>query len=279
MSTFHEGELLVQERAGESHIAARNGRGISNRILPGAMPFLAQQRMLFAGSQDERGAVWASLLFGESGFVTTRDERTVRIDRSRTLVDPTDPFWSNLDRPVGLLAIDLATRKRYRMNGRVTQAGDILIDQAYANCPKYISRRIIDLPKHPVLRPAPDSSHFDIAATDVLFIASAHPTGGADISHRGGPAGFVEIVDAGTLRIPDYPGNGLFNTLGNLAVNPNAGLLFPDFPNGFVVQMTGRAEIEWNEQRSWLFHIEQSITRALPEGLTEQWIDASPYNP
>lgn len=60
---------------------------------------------------------------------------------------------------------------------------------------------------------------------------------------RGGEPGFVRIDVAGTLTIPDYSGNRFFNTLGNLLVNPRAGLLFIDFAKGDLLQMTGHMEL------------------------------------
>ena len=62
-------------------------------------------------------------------------------------------------------------------------------------------------------------------------------------SHRGGPPGFVEVVDDRTLRIPDYVGNSMLNTLGNLTVNPHAGLVVLDFGPNRTLQLTRRAEI------------------------------------
>jgi len=207
----------------------------------------------------------------------------VVVDLKRVLLqDPRDRFWSNAEGPVGMLAIDLATRKRYRINGTMRRDGDQLVlevDEAYPNCPKYISRRILDVPEagSPVLGAGTEEF---LSKTDVFFVASGHPQRSADVSHRGGPAGFVQVIDEKNLRIPDYPGNGMFNTLGNLAVDPHAGLLFPDFPGGRMLQMTGRAEIDWSgAERSWTFHIDQSVELALPEGLKSEWIDASPYNP
>jgi len=156
---------------------------------------------------------------------------------------------------VGLLAIEFATRRRFRVNGTLTGVADglrIEVDQAFGNCPKYI---------HP--RPLPPSSTGDtgtapqiadtldeadaamITAADTFFLATIHPDRGADASHRGGPAGFVR-VDGGQLWWPDYPGNNMFNSFGNLAVDPTAALLFVDFASGRTLQVSGTAVIEWD---------------------------------
>jgi predicted pyridoxine 5'-phosphate oxidase superfamily flavin-nucleotide-binding protein len=71
-----------------------------------------------------------------------------------------------------------------------------------------------------------------IREADTFFIASSHRDGGADASHRGGNPGFVHVLNETKLIWPDYSGNGMFQTLGNLAIDPRAGLLFMDFESG-----------------------------------------------
>src|SRR4029079_17246295 len=85
-----------------------------------------------------------------------------------------------------------------------------------------------------------------IRAADTLFVTSYVDVGAArqvDISHRGGPAGFVRIDAAGQLTIPDYAGNRFFNTLGNICVQPRVGLLFIDFVSGDLLQIVGIAQV------------------------------------
>jgi len=82
-----------------------------------------------------------------------------------------------------------------------------------------------------------------IANADTFFIGTFHPQAGADASHRGGFPGFVRVTAGDQISFPDYPGNTMFNTLGNLRVNPRAGLLFVDFTTGDVLQLTGRARV------------------------------------
>ncbi len=120
---YHEGELLVQKRAGELAQGERNGRIISRTIIQGAVPFLAKQTMIVLGSMDERGRVWASLLFGPPGFVSAPNNSSVEFDLTETVRAPNDPVWANLeaDPRVGLLAIDLSSRRRLRINGRVAE--------------------------------------------------------------------------------------------------------------------------------------------------------------
>ena len=89
-----------------------------------------------------------------------------------------------------------------------------------------------------------------IALAETFFIATDHPESGAAISHRGGNPGFVRVAGSRRLAIPDYAGNNLFNTLGNIAANPRVGLLFIGFESGRTLQLSGRATIDWDSARA-----------------------------
>jgi hypothetical protein len=84
-----------------------------------------------------------------------------------------------------------------------------------------------------------------IRAADTFFLGTTNPERGSDASHRAGRPGFVR-VDGDRIWWPDYPGNKLFNSFGNLAVNPEAALLFPDFGTGRTLYLSGTAEVEWD---------------------------------
>ena len=291
---FHEGERRAQESARQVAVAELNAPMIAGTLGPGPRRFLAEQRLVVAATADAGGAMWASPLLGEAGLASSADGREVTIDLARAARTPGDPFWSNLrpDSDLGLLAIDLATRRRLRINLRVTGANERSIHgrvrEAYPNCPKYIQRRR--------LRAAGGSGPVDAAArggdaidpagreligrSDTLFVASRHPERGADASHRGGPPGFVTVLDSRTLRIPDYQGNGLFNTLGNFLVDPRAGLAFIDFERSRVLQLTGSASVDFGgPERSWDFTVDRWVEWPAPSGWSWEFIDASPFNP
>jgi hypothetical protein len=128
-----------------------------------------------------------------------------------------------------------------------------------------------------------------IATADVLFLATGHAQRGNDASHRGGSPGFVEVIDKKTLRIPDYPGNGLFNSLGNVVGDPQVGLLIPDFEHGRQLQLTATAKILWDQpdpqdktngtNRFVEFTISRWLDRPLPAHLKSSVVSYSPYNP
>ena len=250
--TFHSGEIEAQRRAGVGEEARAVGRIVGRTLTPPAERFLARQRLAVAASLDSQGRVWASLLAGAAGFLSAADPGHLHVAASPI---PGDPLGVNLGaRPeMGLLVIDPRTRQRMRFNGRAradAQGLTLALDQAYGNCPKYIQLREAlpdgqtapDAPR--VSRRLDEGQRAWVRSADTLFIASFHPEGGADASHRGGFPGFVRVTGAGRLQIPDYPGNAMFNTVGNIIGYPRVGLLFVDFTHGGVLQVSGRARLE-----------------------------------
>jgi len=303
---YHEGELRIQQLAGVLQEAKHTGRAISHTIIRGALKFIAQQSMAVLGSVDDDQNVWASILFGRPGFMTAPDERTVEFDLSQAGINPHDPFWTNIEqnRRVGSLLIELATRRRLRINGEVSRPSAdrlrlaLAVAESYPNCPKYIQRRLMTIqslegPDTNSMRRDGDALGDDqqalIQAADTFFVASAHPQHGVDASHRGGPPGFVNVLDERTLRIPDYVGNSMFNTLGNFSANPRAGLIFLDFDRNHTLQMIGRPEILLDQdnaesetggtRRFWLLQVERWRELSLPATVRWEFLDYSPYNP
>jgi len=298
-SSYHAGELSVQRQAGVEVQARRIGQGIKSTMPAAAQAFLQQQPMVLVGSSDAGGQVWASLLTGTLGFLMPVDERTLRIAATPVFGDP---LRANLHdhAAVGLLAIDLASRRRMRLNGQIEYLSDdsfaIRAHQVYANCAKYIQARTLETIGTRVREPGrirrsdqltPEQQAW-IAHSDTLFIASAHLDSGADVSHRGGNLGFVRVVDARTLILPDYAGNTMFQTLGNLQANPHVGLLLIDFTGGATLQMAGTAEISWDTERVAEFAgaerllevtVAEAVEIADAHPFRSHTIEYSPFNP
>lgn len=247
--SYHEGELELQRRAGVRSLADRVSRMINPEIPAAAAAFLAQQPFVVAASVDSAGATTASLVIGAAHAA---DARTVvlaprggHLDRLRSDVAETGIL--------GLLAIDLATRRRMRVNGNAVLRGEEIVvttGEVYSNCPQYITPR----PFAPSSLSTASASLIDTA--DTFFLATSHPVRGADASHRGGPPGFVRRLSPTRLSWPDYPGNNMFNSLGNLAVNPRCGLLFIDFATGAALQLRGRAEVIGDATREVVVELE-----------------------
>lgn len=274
MNDFHAGERAVQARAGVAERMAQVGPRVFRDFMP------EQHRELFEklpfmllGARDARDRPWATLLAGPPGFVRTPDAKTLRLAASLAAWDPLADALAR-GQPVGLLGIELATRRRNRANGVVSalSSGEMAVDllQSFGNCPKYINERE-PLWTGAVAAPVverfeaelPDHAIAQVRAADTFFIATAAPAGvvdgGVDVSHRGGPSGFVQVDAGGALLVPDYPGNSFFNTFGNLALDARCGLLFPDFAGGDLLMLTGRAEVLWQGQRVLRFQCEEGL--------------------
>ena len=302
ISPFHAAEQAVQTRLGvRDSIEAFARRVVRDHMPEQHRAFFAQLPFLLVGSTDARGRPWASLIAGQPGFAASPDPRTLTV-AAKPLAG--DPLADNLEAgaDIGILGIELPTRRRNRLNGKVTgvtaDGFDLAVSQSFGNCPQFIQARAVAAA--PAARPGrvTRASSFDTAAralitnADTLFVASAfndgtdHPSRGADVSHRGGKPGFVKVEDDRTFVFPDFAGNNHFNTVGNLVANPVAGFLFVDFDAGDLLYMTGRGEIVWDgpevaafagAQRLIRFHLDEVIHVAGGLPLRFDFEEASPY--
>jgi predicted pyridoxine 5'-phosphate oxidase superfamily flavin-nucleotide-binding protein len=284
---FHSGELKLQTRAGVRDIADRVVKGIHRTVPEAAGAFLEERNLIVLATADAENRPWASLLTGPAGFARRLDEHTVRIDA----VPASGDLLGNLTTGslTGLVAPDFATRRRIRINGRLEAANRAIlihVDQAYSNCPKYIQLRE---PEQERTGTSPrlvghSSSLLPrqrdwIHRADTFFIATLVPSEGADASHRGGMPGFVKVENQ-ELSWPDYPGNAMFNSLGNIVEYPRAGILVPDFETGSTLQMTGRATIDDTGDELWVRFTPDEVVEiadVLPQRL--RLVEYSPFNP
>lgn len=285
---FHAGEIAIQTRVGRQDMAERFGRrAIHNEIPEQHRAFYSQLPFLVIGSVDEQDWPWASLVCGRPGFAHSPESQTLQID---AMPDSSVPLAAALKSgaPLGLLGIEMPTRRRNRLNANVAAVDSdgftVTAVQAFGNCPRFIQTRAIEFVREPQPATAPtvvkkldtldDVARQMIATADTFFVSSYLPTEvdavteGVDVSHRGGLPGFVK-VEGNTLTIPDYSGNNLFNTLGNFLLNPKAGLIFSDFSTGNVLMLTGTVEIHWEDSpealafegadRAWKFTLDHGL--------------------
>ena len=252
---FHEDELKAQALAGHQ----RAGRVAIRPFMPDQhREFFALLPYLFVATLDADGWPMASVLTGDKGFIQSPDPVTLRIGALSAADDPAaSTFRAGAE--IGMLGLDFTTRRRNRANGRLIAVDDGLtveIAQSFGNCAQYIQTRA-PAPHAAAGAPAERLDHLDdaaralIAASDTFFIASRSRAGigdgGLDMSHRGGRPGFVGTM-GDTLAIPDFRGNRFYNTLGNLLGDPRAGLVFIDFASGDILQLQGRATIDWHPE-------------------------------
>lgn len=266
-SPWHAGEKQLQARFNVAERMELVGQRVIRDHLPEQhRTFYGQLPFIVVGAVDDHGQPWATLLEGPPGFARSPDPRHLLL---ATRAHSQDPASAGLraGRAIGLLGIELHSRRRNRMNGsirRIDSAGiEVEVEQSYGNCPKYIQPRAFtyvgeSAQERPETFTAlnPQTREM-IRAADTFFIAShvEHDAGrhAVDVSHRGGRPGFIAI-EGNRLIVPDYSGNQFFNTLGNLLLNPVAGLLFVDFASGDLLQVAGRTELLLDDPR--LHHVE-----------------------
>jgi predicted pyridoxine 5'-phosphate oxidase superfamily flavin-nucleotide-binding protein len=276
---FHSGELRAQQLAG----GGPPGFAIRDAMPDQHRNFFGLLRYALLATTDEEGWPVATIVTGSQGFMSSPDPQSLRID--------TTAGWQNNMLPllqpgkaVGMLGIDLSTRRRNRVNGMIERIDadgvHLSVMQSFGNCPKYIQLRHVD---NAAVEDVHDDAagfvnfqgldrdvHDIIRQADTFFVATssgahAEVESGIDISHKGGRPGFIRI-DGDTLTIPDFIGNRYFNTLGNLLLDRRAALLFVDFSNGNLLHLQGTVEIAWNSEevrqvagaeRLWRFHVER----------------------
>lgn len=297
-SPFHAGEQAVQTALGIRATIEPWARQVIRPFFPDqhrafhtALPFLV------IAARDAAGRPWVTLLGGNEGFITSPNDRELLLDATPQQDDPLhDQLQPGKD--IGLLGIDLATRRRNRANGRIGKSEDgrlrFCLDQSFGNCSQYIrEREWVGVPPLPLpaewvgVPPLPGqvmrgnrltgTQQLRISAADTLFIGSGyrgegdHPAYGMDASHRGGAPGFVHVASDTRLVIPDYAGNQHFNTIGNLLLDPRAGLTFIEFESGSALHLTGTVRIETDDRaladhpgahRLLVFDVDETLERA-----------------
>ena len=305
-SPFHSGELAVQRLTGEVENAAINAGGFMDAIPPGGVAFVERQRTVAVSGIGSDAGMWVTLISGDPGFaqVVSEDRRQLRLLLADPAMRSYDPVFASLSpgAAVGSLLIDLSTRRRLRANGNVLEVTDASLTyelhEVFGNCPKYIQKRApteygaasTNLGEIGGEQIGPEAMAL-IARCDTAFVGSSDGAGHADASHRGGPPGFIR-VDAGQnqLKIPDYPGNGMFNTLGNLTVDPRIGLCLVDFAQRMQLQISGVASFDFSQRdgeleptggtgRWWSVKIGRWRLSGLPSPAGWNAPEPSPYNP
>ncbi len=294
LAVWHDGEKAIQQRIG----VAERMEVVGRRVIRDCMPdqhreFFAQVPFIVLGSVDRQGDAWATFLAGRPGFIASPTPTSLDI---AVRCDPNDPASQGIGagNAIGLLGIELHTRRRNRVNGILRSVDEnrlqFEVDQSFGNCPQYIQLRDYTFAREPgatFVGPVEESAALDaearvmIAAADTFFVASyaeREDRRQVDVSHRGGKAGFVRVAEDGTLTIPDFAGNLFFATLGNILANGKVGLVFFDFETGDLLQLTGDAEVILDSpevaafqgaERLWSFRARRVIRR--PGALALRW--------
>jgi len=262
---FHQGELEAQRLAKVSDVASLADAFIRDHMPEQHRDFFASLPFLVVTGGDAEGHPWVSLFEGPAGFAVSPDTRRLSIASQLHHDDPIANAFARGSK-IGILGIELATRRRNRLNGKAfpSERGLVVeVEQCFGNCPQYIRQRAWEHVGRRDTKTALKSDRLDldqqarVKNSDTFFVGSGRRAGGSlhtdgyDASHRGGAKGFVSVTDNGTqLHFPDYAGNNYFNTIGNLLDDPRIGLLFVDFATGNLLHIAGTARVEWQPEHS-----------------------------
>lgn len=294
---WHAGELAVQDRAGVRADAERLAGMLQPDLFPAAARLLVSVPVLIVAGLDQHDRMWAGAVVGAPAAARV-DVRYLWLRAP----SPSDPVAGAL-RPgaqVGMTAVDFAARRRVRVNGTVmgpAEAGPVALgtagqapgwvvrtEQVYGNCPQRITPRDW-MPSEPVSPAAAgppagavttwdlldDGQQARVRTADTFFLATTS-LAGADASHRGGPPGTLTVHGPRRLSWPDLPGNNMFNSAGNLAVDARAALWFPPVADQHTaLLLSGSAAVCWDAGtatgREVVFDVEAVIEVPLPARL------------
>lgn len=294
--TRHPGELAVRERLDIPGALDPRLPTVRSALDPRIAYFLMQQQLLVISALGPDGRIWVTAWSGPEGFIFPAAPRVLAVEGAWT-VAPGDPVVPLLTEgtAVGLVCVDFETRSRVRINGSVLEGGEgrlaLLTEQVYGNCPKYIQQRTYEpvRPRGSRREPAIGTGLTEAQAAvlrraDSFFIGTAVPGTGTDASHRGGLPGFVRVSAPSMLSWPDYPGNRMFMTLGNLELHGYAGIVVPVWDDGTLIHVSGRARVVWGPpgdpaDRQVELTVEKVVERRHAVPLRWTFHSYSPANP
>lgn len=324
---MHSGELTIHRLLCVPNKVTRSMPWSLDRLEPGQQQFFSNISILVIGTLDAQGRPWASILTGSPpGFISSPTRTSVLVN---TEISPYDPLVDNLDngfihvgkRLFAGLGLELSERWRSKISGTIEGAPQpssissqkhirLSVTESQENCPKYINARMVSYhrrsPKLRLRHLGSNNVLIDkacrehIGLCDAIFIATRHmgthgrASGDAeysmDVNHRGGKPGFVRCSgDGSTLYFPEYSGNRIYSTLGNIQTDHVAGVVFPSFTTGNVLYVTGQADVISGEEAEKLMPRMKVLVRLritghvfVEQGLNVQQqseVQFSPYNP
>lgn len=324
---MHSGELAIHQRMGVPEGVTRSMPWSRNCLDAEDRQFLSNISIFAIGTLDAHGQPWASVLAGvPPGFITSPSKTSLIVNSETSTHDPLlDNLYDGLiqddKRFFAGLGFELSQRWRSKVSGIIEGSQNRLLDsprfplrlsitESQGNCPKYINARMVSFcQRTPQLRKKhlsvdgvslDQSSREHIRNCDTFFIATRHlgTQGGSagdaessmDVNHRGGSPGFVRCSDDGSvLYFPEYSGNRIYSTLGNIQTDHVAGVVFPSFLSGDVLYITGTADVVTGAEAETLMPRVKVLVRILVTGFVfvEQGLNVrqlsdvhfSPYNP
>lgn len=275
---FNSAEVAIHKRLGIAEQLHHQVSGFIRAEMPDQHRYFYESLpMAIIGLTDMNGDVWATPVFGQPGFVRTPNSKQLLIETKLLLAGSVD-LDIRAGAKIGMLGIELSTRRRNRVNGVIshseqldsdTRALTFDVDQSYGNCPQYIQKREFNLNSDALEKQTVKSFEVQtslssqaivrICEADTFFIASRSrqftedPRSGIDASHRGGKPGFIK-VENNRLLFPDFSGNRFFNTIGNIEDDGRVGLYIPDLDTGSGLFISGTAKVIWEHELLSEYH-------------------------
>ena len=152
LPVWHEGETFIQEKVGVAERMAAVGQRVIRDFMPEQhRDFYAQLPFIVLGSVDGSGDAWATFLEGRPGFMSSPSSTILEIAARSDASDPASEGVSD-GQPIGLLGMEMHTRRRNRMNGIVSRSPEgvcVDVDQSFGNCPRYIQLRDFEFVREP----------------------------------------------------------------------------------------------------------------------------------
>ncbi|MEQ1715481.1 MAG: pyridoxamine 5'-phosphate oxidase family protein [Hyphomicrobium sp.] len=140
---------------------------------------------------------------------------------------------------------------------------------------EFDSVKLADRVEEIVVRPEiDDMGKAFIESRDMFFLSSVDHNGRPTVSYKGGTPGFVKVLDPTTIVFPNYDGNGMYLSLGNIAGNPEIGCLFIDFERPFRTRLQGRAELVKSGPLLGLFKEAELVVKVT---VSETWMNCPRY--
>lgn len=254
-SLFHTGELEVQRQLGSQVNLAQAQRLLQAQVPLQAGAFIQLQRCLYITlpHPSSPGVITLPLWGQEHLELANPKTLVIHLDRIHSQLNLNVLTQLQPPQGIGILLLESITRRRLRINGHLISIDStqlkIQVDQCYPNCPKYIQPRLLEyLPSPQTLSPI-DSFDLNqdmyslIQSSDTGYVGSQSLEGDLDTSHRGGEPGFIQVLHSQAIRIYELPGNGIYNSLGNFKLNPEACLLIIDYHQSRTLQIRGRVEL------------------------------------
>ncbi|KAF9525589.1 hypothetical protein CPB83DRAFT_909061 [Crepidotus variabilis] len=331
LTGWHRGERIARQKLGYDKIpsTAHAFSWISGEMPDQHSQFYTTRlQFLPICTLDETGRPWSSLVTGKDarrGFVRHPHYNTLAIDAHLRKGDPLLKNVHQIGKGDGMLiagvGVELSTRRRNKFAGEVSRLDliendayiELVVNEAIGNCPKYITLRELEpIPKpDPVVvedqfklsssdRLPPDAISL-ILSSDIVFFGTTYSALESEsqaypshlgLNHRGGAPGFIRVkLDGRTVVLPDFSGNRILTSLGNVEATPLAGLTFVSFLSGDILYITGTAQNLYGDDSRKVMPFQDTITEVYITGFTyvrqgfplretsEQKIQLSPYNP